>query len=77
VYDIARRYRVGEDTVRAWIKRGELSAISTADRNAIRPRFVVTPESLEAFERSRSVAEPPKPPRRKKKSEEVDYFPEL
>jgi transposase len=77
VRDVARRYRVGEDTVRKWIKRGELLALNTADRNAYRPRFVVTPESLAAFERGRSVTPPPKQPRRKKQSEEVDYFPEL
>jgi transposase len=77
VRDVARRYRVGEDKVRGWIKRGELAAIDTADRRSARPRYVVTAESLAAFERSRSVAPPPEPARRKKRMTKVDYFPDL
>jgi transposase len=76
VADVARRYRVGEDKVRGWIRRGELSAINTADRRCGRPRFVITAESLAAFERGRAAAEPPKPPRRKKRTVEIDFYPD-
>jgi transposase len=74
VADVARRYRVGEDKVRGWIRRGELAAINTADRRCARPRYVVTAESLEQFERGRQVATPPKPAKRRKRTTQVDYF---
>jgi len=76
VRDVARLYRVGEDKVRGWIRRGELAALNTADVRCARPRYVVTPEALERFERSRSAAPPPKPPRRRKRTQLVDYYPD-
>ncbi len=77
VADVARRYRVSPDKVRIWIKRGEMSAIDTADRRCSRPRFVVTVEALDAFERRRAATTPQAPkPRRRKKTQDVDYFPE-
>jgi transposase len=77
VRDVARRYRVGEDKVRGWIKRGELSAMNTADRRCARPRFVVTAESLAEFERRRQAATPDAPkPRRRKRTNEIDFYPD-
>jgi hypothetical protein len=77
VADVARRYRVGEDKVRSWIRKGELVAINTASVLCGKPRWVITPESLAAFERQRAGGPPPKPPRRKKKpSDFIDYFPD-
>jgi transposase len=77
VRDLARRYRVGVARVIGWIRRGELRAINRRDDRSCRPSFVVTPEALTDFERSRQVATPaPKPPRRKKRICEVDYFPD-
>lgn len=76
VADVAARYRVSPDRVRGWIARGELAALNTRDVRAGRPRFVVTPEALAAFERSRAVAPLPKPTRRKKKIVQVDYYPD-
>jgi hypothetical protein len=77
VADVARRYRVGEDKVRGWIRRGELSAINTADRRCFRPRFVVTVDALAAFERNRQAATPNAPkPKRKRKTNIIDYFPD-
>ncbi len=63
VADIAARYRVGEDKVRGWIRRGELAAINTGTVLCGRPRYVVTPEALAKFEARRSAAPPPKPRR--------------
>jgi excisionase family DNA binding protein len=75
--DVARRLRVGEDKVRGWIKRGELSAINTSDRRCARPRFVVTAEALAAFERQRAAATPDVPkPKRRKRTTEIDYYPD-
>jgi hypothetical protein len=76
VTDVARRYRISPDKARAWIRRGELPAINTG--TAGRPRFVVTPEALAAFEQSRrAAASPPRPPRRRRWPPGKDYFPDL
>jgi hypothetical protein len=75
VRDVARRYRVGEDKVRGWIRRGELAAVNTAGVQCGKPRFVVTAEALIAFEQRRAAANPKPAPRRKRRAAEVDYFP--
>jgi transposase len=76
--DVARRYRVGEDKVRAWIARGELRAINTADCGRGRPRWVITPDSLAEFERGRQADRPaPKrAPRRKRQADTIDFYPD-
>jgi hypothetical protein len=75
--DVARRYRVSEDRVRRWIKAGELKAINTSDP-LCRPRWVVPPEALADFERSRTGGPPPKQPQRRRRlAAPVDYFPDL
>ena len=77
VRDVARRYRVGEDKVRGWIRRGELRAINTAAVLCGKPRWVVTPEALAEFERRRTGGAPPKPARRRRRRTEiVDYYPD-
>lgn len=77
VADVARRYRVGEDKVRGWIRRGELSAINTSDRRCGRPRFVVTIDALAAFEKGRQAATPNAPkPKRRKKTNQIDFYPD-
>lgn len=76
VKEIAERYRVGEDKVRGWIRRGELRAINIATHLCGRPRFVIPPDALPEFEKRRTAAEPPKPPRRKRLPKGViDYYP--
>jgi Helix-turn-helix domain len=76
VADVARRYRVSPDKVRAWIRSGELACVNTAAVLCARPRYVVLPEALIAFERRRAGGPPPKPTRRRKRGEMVDYFPD-
>jgi len=76
VADLARRYRVGADKVRAWIGRGELDAVNTASALCGRPRWVVLPEQLAAFECRRAGGPPPKPARRKRRAAAVDYYPD-
>jgi hypothetical protein len=71
---VAARYRVSVRKVRAWIRTRALEAVCTADPGE-RPRYVVTPEALERFEAGRQVAPPPKPARRKKRTNQVDYYP--
>jgi transposase len=75
VADLAKRFRVSPDKVRLWIKRGELSAVNTANARCGKPRFVVTADALAAFEQGRQ-ATPPKAAKRKKRTNLVDYFPD-
>ena len=65
---IAERYAVSERTVRHWIEVGDLRALDvSAKRGSRKPRFVVTDESLAAFEAARSTAPVREaPPRRRK-----------
>jgi transposase len=77
VSDVAKRYRVSPDKVRAWIKRGELVAINTASVLCGKPRWVIPPDALASFERHRQAAEPPKPARRRRReSDIVHYYPD-
>jgi Helix-turn-helix domain len=76
VRDVAQRYRVGKDKIRAWIRRGELRAINTAASACARPRFIILREDLAAFENIRTGGPPPKPPRRRRRQEAVDYYPD-
>jgi hypothetical protein len=77
VRDLALRYRVGEDTVRGWIRSGELRAINRAATKSEQPRWVVTPEALADFERGRQAPVAQKnSPRRRRRQPAVDYFPD-
>jgi hypothetical protein len=75
VKDFARRYRVGEDKVRAWIRSRELRAVNTAAALCGRPRWVILPEALAEFERRRQAAPPPRS-RRRRRTTQVDYYPD-
>jgi transposase len=75
VADLANRFRVSPDRVRAWVRSGRLKALNVADARCGRPRFVVTPEAVAEFERQAAAATPPIPPRRKRRSAAIDYFP--
>ena len=74
--EVARRYRIGEDNVRGLIARGELRAINTAAVLCGRPRWVVTAEQLAEFERRRASGPPPTPKPKRKKTTEIDYYPD-
>jgi hypothetical protein len=76
VADVARRYRVGPDKVRAWIDRGELKAVNTAVALCGRPRWVIPPEALATFELRRAGGPAPKPQRRRRRQEAIDFYPD-
>jgi excisionase family DNA binding protein len=76
VAEVARRYRVSPDKVRTWIKSGRLVAVNTAARLCGKPRFVMTPEALRAFELGAAACPPPKAPKRQKRIKTVDYYPD-
>ena len=46
VPEFCRRYRKGEDAVRAMIARGELVAVNVASTLCGKPRWVITPEAI-------------------------------
>jgi transposase len=76
VAEVAARYRVGEDKVRGWIARGELFAINTAAVLCGKPRWVILPDALAAFEKRRAGGPTPKPPCRRRQNGAVDYYPD-
>jgi hypothetical protein len=75
VADLCKRWRIGADKVRAFLRRGELVAINVAASLSAKPQWRITPESVERFENRRTSAPAPKPPPRRKRSCGVDFFP--
>lgn len=72
---VAQRYGVSPDKVRAWIASGELRAINiSARRSSRKPRWAITPEALEAFEQQRAAAPPPRRQRRRRKRSGVTQY---
>jgi hypothetical protein len=72
---LARRLRVSPDKVLTWIKSGELRAVNVATNPKGRPRFVIDPNDVEAFEARRSVhKKPPATRRRRQASDDVIEF---
>ena len=77
VREVARRYRVGEDKVRAWIRSGELRAINTAAVACGKSRWVIPPEALSEFEHRRVASPPhPKPRQRRRQQGATDFYPD-
>jgi excisionase family DNA binding protein len=76
VAEVARRYRIGRDKVRALIARGELAAVNTASTMCGKPRWIVLPDALAVFERRRQGGPVPITRRRRKRAHEVDFYPD-
>jgi hypothetical protein len=77
VADLCRRWKIGENKIHGFLRRGELVAVNVASCLSGRPQWRITPESVELFERRRTSAPPPRPQRRRRKPDEIDYFPNL
>lgn len=76
VADLARRWKVGEDKVRAFLRTGELIGVNAAANLSARPQWRITRESIELFERRRSSAPPSKQPcSRRRQLGQTDYYP--
>jgi hypothetical protein len=74
--EFARAYRLGPDWVRRMIRRGELGAINVARTQFGRPKFIIMPHHIVAWERGRAAAAPPKPQRRRRQPVDfIDFFP--
>ena len=76
VADLSKRWRIGGDKIRTFLKRGDLVGVNVAGNLSGKPQWRVTPESVEGFERRRSSAPAPKPTRRRRRSEAVDFYPD-
>jgi hypothetical protein len=76
VSDVAERYCVCDHTVLGWIKRGELRAINVGRHlNARKPRWRITEQALQEFERLRTPTPPmPRLSRRKRPAEVVEFY---
>jgi len=75
VQEIAERYGVDPHSVLAWIRSGELRALSVNRKpGARKPRWRVTPEALVSFELLRTHNPPPTPTRRRRRQPEVIAF---
>jgi hypothetical protein len=74
--ELARILRIGRDRLVGMIRRGELGAIDTAPARCGRPRYVILPHHLAAWERSRAAAEMPAPARRRRRTAVVDFYPD-
>jgi hypothetical protein len=75
VADLCRRWRVGADKVRAFLRRGELVGVNVASRLSAKPQWRITPESVERFEQRRTSAPMTPAPRRRRRAER-DYYPD-
>ncbi len=76
VADLCRRWKVGADKIRTFLRRGELVGVNVATNLSGRPQWRIIRESVEQFEKRRTSAPPPKPPRRKRQPQLIDYFPD-
>ncbi len=76
VRQIAERFHVGEHTVLAWIRLGELQAVDVSRTPGGKPRWRITDDARLAFELLRSAAPPAKPARRRRKppSDVVSFY---
>lgn len=77
VVEVARYFRVSPEKVRNWIRKGELAAINTTGVLCAKPRFIILPHHLAAFEKARSAGPPPRKPARKRSTkDEIDFYPD-
>jgi excisionase family DNA binding protein len=76
VRDICKRYCVGEHTVLAWIRSGELRAVNVGRKISTRkPRWRISEKALEAFEAQRAATPPlPRSRRRKQQAEVIQFY---
>ena len=72
---LAERWGVSPEKVYAFIRSGELRAINLATQRGGRPRYAISYEDAEAFERSREVvAAPSSPPVKRRSKSTKNYF---
>jgi hypothetical protein len=67
VADLCRRWKIGADKVRAFLRTGLLVGVNLAMNTTGRAQWRITPEAVGRFEQHRSSAPPPRPTRRPKR----------
>jgi hypothetical protein len=72
--EFAAAYRIGPDRVRGMILRGQLGAVNVAPPGS-RPRYVILPRHVQAWEHEHRAARPAPAPRKRRRRQEVDFFP--
>lgn len=65
---IAKSRGIDVNKVLGWIRSGELRAVNYATKRGGLPRWKITPEALDDFERLRSSTPPPKPVKKQLKT---------
>jgi hypothetical protein len=70
---IAKRYRVKEDTVRAWIKANLLPAVDVSNPASQRPLWRVSEADLIEFRKRRSP-QPTEPTKRRKRKSQIREY---
>jgi hypothetical protein len=76
VSGVARALRVGRRRVRDLIRTGQLAAVNVGPDLGGRPRLIVMAADLARWVESRRAGPPPRPARRRKRREIVDYYPD-
>jgi hypothetical protein len=74
--EFCKLYRIGQTKALNMIDRAELVAVNTADDLSKRPRWVITQQAIQEWERRRSSKPPPAKPKRSKRPKVFDYFPD-
>ena len=76
VKDLSVRYSVTEETVRGWIRAGEIIAVNVGRKpTGKKPRWRITQEALDAFEITRTPTPPlPRAQRRKGHGAIIEFY---
>jgi hypothetical protein len=79
VPQVAERYAVDADCVRAWIKSKQLAAIDVSRNRGKLPRWRITPQALAEFEAARSssplsTAKSSRRIKRRRPADFIEYF---
>jgi hypothetical protein len=77
VADLCRRWKIGAEKIRGFLRRGELVGINVATNLSARPQWRITRQSVDLFERRRSSAPVPRQRRKERRQpQEIDYYPD-
>jgi hypothetical protein len=71
---LCRRWRIGADKIRGFLRRGELVGVNVASSPCGRAQWRITAESVEQFEKRRTSAPPPRRQPRRRRSTLIDFY---
>jgi hypothetical protein len=76
VRQFAQKWKIGEDKVRHFISTGELKAFNFSTSPLKRPQYRISPAAEAEFLQRRQSGPAPKPPKRLKRSDIIDFYPD-